>query len=145
MAFTADRHDLSIVAGLSDLSAYKALYDETGWSSHWHWTPDDWHGHLEREDVSGMLLCVDGRPAGLFELRGKERALTEIYYFCIATAYRGRGLSRPFLRHAVTQAYNEGAGNVWLKTSSTDHLAALPLYLSEGFYLWDIHRTVCTM
>ena len=48
-------------------------------------------------------------------------------------AVRGRGLGRHLLTEAVETAWCLGAKRVWLHTSTLDHPAALPNYLSRGF------------
>ncbi|KMZ13627.1 acetyltransferase, GNAT family [Candidatus Burkholderia humilis] len=122
---------------------YRDMYREVAsvwnWSSAISWETAQWDSHLAAADVEGHVLFVADQPAGWFELRHDTRlGSIEIYYLALRRQFIGCGLGRLLLRHAIGCAYRRRPRRVWLKTSSDDHLSALPLYLSESFYLIDI-------
>ncbi|KMY85334.1 acetyltransferase, GNAT family [Candidatus Paraburkholderia calva] len=128
------------LAGSELAEIYRDLYREVASTWNWGrailWETAQWSSHLAAADVEGQVLFVAGQPAGWFELRHDMRlGSIEIYYLALRHQFIGCGLGRLLLRHAIGCAYRHRPWRVWLKTSSGNHRSALPLYLSESFYL----------
>jgi GNAT superfamily N-acetyltransferase len=79
------------------------------------------------------VMCINGAPAGYFELRREADRSVEIVYFGLLDQFTGRGLGGHMLTEAVRMAWDSGALRVWLHTNTLDHPAALPNYLKRGF------------
>ncbi|CAH2787105.1 MAG: hypothetical protein CBARDCOR_4190 [uncultured Caballeronia sp.] len=133
--------NISIVSAISFVSAYKAIYEQIGeildWRSKAKWTLSEWGRHLRQSHIRGFILFFNNQPAGIYEIIDWPDSI-EIYYFCISPHFQGCGLSRLMLRHAISQVEISRLGHLWLKTNSNDHQRALPLYLSEGFFVWNM-------
>jgi GNAT superfamily N-acetyltransferase len=118
-------------------AVWRFLYVEVGrryrWIDRLDWTDDQARAYLEDPAVSVWLLTVDSTPAGYFELRRDADGSIEIAYFGLMHAFQGRGLGGHLLTVAAREAWAAGANRVWLHTSTLDHPAALPNYLSRGF------------
>lgn len=138
----AQRTPLSLINGLKDIQSYRGLYhqigSEWGWGRQSNWTITEWAEHLHNPDTQGWIMLQAGIPSGIFELRRHPDESVEIYYFGLIKAFQGQGLGRPFLKSAVNAAQAMTRQSVWLKTSSTDHPAALRLYLQGGFKVMRI-------
>ncbi|MFD2237849.1 GNAT family N-acetyltransferase [Aureimonas populi] len=118
------------------LGYYRYLY--TVGRAH-HWTsrnlPDD---ALAREihgpNTRLQVLYCDGGPAGWFELdAGRAPKETRLVHFAIMPEYRGLGLARHLLAHAIIAGFEEQPSALTVETNTLDHPAALPLYRKMGF------------
>lgn len=120
---------------------WRYLYTEVGRAYRWidrlPWSDDTIRAYLADPSVSLWLMTVEGAPAGYFELRRDRAGGVEIAYLGLLDEYTGRGLGGHLLTVAVERAWADGAGRVWLHTSSLDHPAALPNYLRRGFTPFD--------
>src|ERR1043165_9070760 len=116
---------------------YRFLYAEVGRLYHWTdrlpWTDTEIRAHLARPAITLWVMIVDGAPAGYFELERHADGSTEVAYFGLLQEFLGRGLGKHLLTEAVTRAWQQGAGRVWLHTCTLDDPAALPNYLKRGF------------
>ncbi|NHC54077.1 N-acetyltransferase [Pseudomonas sp. AU8050] len=128
---------LHLINGLQDTHSYQRLYREIGgewgWGRQRDWQPMQWAQHLSKPDIQGWIMYWAGQANGFFELRRQQDESVEIYYFGVAKALQGQGLGHALIQHAVTAAKAMTKKTIWLKTSSTDHPAALGLYLRAGF------------
>ena len=101
-------------------SFYRYLYAEVGRFYHWTdrlgWTDAEIRAHLAQEGLSLWVLYYEEAPAGYFELCKGEDGSTELAYFGLLPEYLGRGLGKHLLSAAITQAWEDGAGRVWLHT-----------------------------
>jgi GNAT superfamily N-acetyltransferase len=122
-------------------SFWRYLYTEVGreygWIDRLPWSAGEIRAYLDDPAVSLWLMTVRGAPAGYFELRRDASGGVEIAYFGLLPEFTGRGLGGHLLTEAVEQAWATGAARVWLHTSSLDHPAALPNYLTRGFRAFD--------
>lgn len=118
-------------------AVWRFLYIEVGrryrWIDRLDWTDEQARQYLDDPAVSLWLLTVEGTPAGYFELRRDAEGGVEIAYFGLVHAYTGRGLGGYLLTVATREAWKMQPTRVWLHTSTLDHPAALPNYLSRGF------------
>lgn len=130
-------------------SFYRYLYAEVGRLYHWTdrlpWTDDEIRAHLQRPAITLWVMYVAGAPAGYFELERHEDGSTEIAYFGLIQEFLGRGLGKYLLTEAVTHAWQQGAGRVWLHTCTLDDPAALPNYLKRGFHPFKQEKYVTTL
>lgn len=128
---------LRVVNGLQDVRSYQRLYreigEEWGWGRHRDWEATQWEQHLLEPHTQGWVMYWADQANGFYELRRHPDNSVEIYYFGVTRAIQGRGLGSALLQHALTAATAMTNNTIWLKTSSTDHPAALALYLRNGF------------
>lgn len=118
------------------LAFYRYLY--TVGRPH-HWTSralDD--DALAREIHSPIVriqvLYCDGAPAGWFELEaGRAPKQTRLVHFATMPEFRGLGLARYLLGHAIAAGFDEQPSGLTVETNTLDHPAALPLYRKMGF------------
>ena len=91
-------------------------------------------GGLRHPDVTFWSAWVDGKIAGIAALRMLDADRGEVKSMRVADGFRGTGVGRALLDHALAQARARGLTSVWLETGSTDEfLAAHRLYESAGF------------
>jgi len=82
------------------------------------------------------IMCVNDVPAGLAELDRRVAGQIELSQFGLAPEFIGKGFGKYFLQWVIAKAFSYGPKRFWLHTSSQDHPAALPNYLSAGFTIW---------
>ena len=120
---------------------YRLLYDAVG--RDWHWVDrkllsDEELGRIIHDDlVEIYVLYVDKVPAGYAELDRRREHEIELAYFGIVPELTGRGLGRYLLDWTVRKAWSYDPQRLWLHTCDLDHAAALPMYLSAGFEVFD--------
>lgn len=120
-------------------AVWRFLYIEVGrrhrWTDRLDWTDEHARAYLDDPAISVWLLSVNSEPAGYFELRRDPDGSAEIAYFGVMHGHQGQGFGGHLLTVATEQAWALGATRVWLHTSTLDHPAALPNYLSRGFQI----------
>lgn len=120
---------------------YRLLYDRVG--RDWSWvdrkrlSDDTLAGIIHHDLVEIYVLYVDRAPAGYAELDRREENEIELAYFGIVPELIGRGLGRYLLDWTVRKAWSYGPKRLWVHTCELDHQAALPMYLSAGFEVFD--------
>lgn len=119
-------------------TSYRHLYRTVGQPYHWHdrasWTDAELRAHLARPEISLHVAHWHGALAGWYELRAvPQDGSVEIAYFGLVPAVVGRGVGKHLLARAVEDAWQRGAGRVWLHTCTLDHPHALPNYRARGF------------
>jgi len=120
---------------------YRLLYDAVG--RDWHWvdrkllSDEQLRRVIHDELVEIYVLYVDQVPAGYAELDRRREHEIELAYFGIVPGLTGRGLGRYLLDWAVRKAWSYAPKRLWVHTCELDHEAALPLYLSAGFEVFD--------
>jgi GNAT superfamily N-acetyltransferase len=112
------------------------LYSAVGGDWHWRdrlsWSYSRWLAWLDRPEVETWVAYVRGTPAGYVELELQPGGHVEIAYFGLLPQFIGQGLGGQLLTHAITRAWDMGAGRVWVHTCSLDHPGALANYQSRG-------------
>jgi GNAT superfamily N-acetyltransferase len=116
---------------------YRYLYDTVG--APWLWwmrrTMD--LGELQHAiappRVSIHVLYVGGEPVGFYELERRLPESVNLSYFGLVPWAIGRGIGKPFLRHAIDAAWAEAPRQVTVNTCTADHPRALPNYIAAGF------------
>ncbi|NIP15750.1 MAG: GNAT family N-acetyltransferase [Pseudomonadales bacterium] len=121
---------------------YATIGADWSWYERLSWSRARWLAFLDRPEVATWIACVDGSPAGYFELEDQPNGSVEICYFGLLPAFTGQGMGGALLSDAVRAAWNRGASRVWLHTCSLDHPSALGNYLARGFTLFDTVRTI---
>jgi GNAT superfamily N-acetyltransferase len=120
---------------------YRLLYEAVG--RDWHWvdrkllSDDQLRGIIHDDRVKIYVLYADGRPAGYAELDRRGEHEIELAYFGIVPELIGRGLGRYLLDWTICKAWSYAPKRLWVHTCELDHQAALPLYLSAGFTVFD--------
>lgn len=135
------------VARRCSVGFYRYLYDTVGQAYVW-WlrrtlTDRELAEVLENPQVSVHVLYRDGAPAGFYELErrpngpqgagGSHGGTVNLSYFGLLPHAIGAGLGRPFLDHALAEAWSHGPRAVTVNTCTADHPRALPNYLAAGF------------
>ena len=117
------------------------LNDAVG--SRWNWidrkliSDEDLRRIVHHDLVETYVLYVDGTPAGFAELDRRTADQIELAYFGIMPEFLGQGLGRHFLNWSIDRAWSHRPRRLWLHTCELDHEAALPLYQSAGFQVYD--------
>jgi GNAT superfamily N-acetyltransferase len=116
---------------------YRYLYDTVGRTHHWverkRWDDAKLAARINDAAVTVMVLYAGGVPAGFYELAADAPGTVRLALFGIVPDYRGRGLGRYFLAHAIREAWARTPERVRVETCTLDHVAALPLYQKMGF------------
>jgi GNAT superfamily N-acetyltransferase len=143
-AFVA--HPAAVVLPLAtadpDLRFYRFLYTAVGEA--WRWRdrnlmPDD-ELRARLREAHVYVLYVGGAPAGYVELAPTDAVSTEIAYFGLRPEFFGLGLGKHLLSYGVEQAWQHGAGRVWVHTCNLDGPHALSNYQKRGFSVYDVVR-----
>lgn len=128
------------LAGSTDLAHVRAVTLAIGAPYDWpsqHWDDQRWMDYFSTRDLRHWIAELDGEPDGLVSLRFDTDEV-ELDTFGLVPTFTGRGLGSALLTMTVELAWQEAprARRLWLHTSSHDHPAALPNYLSRGFRLY---------
>jgi ribosomal protein S18 acetylase RimI-like enzyme len=85
--------------------------------------------YVLRNDTQQILgLCEFERSAPQTELKN----------FGLIASAQGRGLGTWLLRTALQQEWTQRPVRIWLHTDTWDHRAALHLYQSAGFHIYQV-------
>jgi GNAT superfamily N-acetyltransferase len=109
----------------ADLAAAMRLKDDAGWNQ----TEEDWRNVLALAPDGCFGIDVDERLAATATAVCYGSDLAWIGMVLTDAAYRGRGLARALMEHAMK--YIEARGIAWTKLDATD--MGRPLYLKLGF------------
>ena len=117
-----------------DLGAYRALFREIG--EDWLWfsrlsLPDKALAAILHDPQVELYAGPDRES--IVELDFRQGGSCEVAFFGLVPSMTGRGEGRRLMAAALSLAWREGVGRVWLHTCTLDHPAALPFYLSCGF------------
>jgi GNAT superfamily N-acetyltransferase len=91
--------------------------------------------HDSRVEV--LHLWEGDRLSGFAELDRRVEGEVELKFFGLFPEFTGRGLGRRFLTEVLDRAWSTSPHRVWLHTCSDDHPAAMQLYQSMGFRIFD--------
>lgn len=120
---------------------YRSLYDAVG--GDWNWvdrkllSDEELRGIIHDDLVEIYVLYFNQAPAGYAELDRRKENEIELAYFGIVPDLIGKGLGRYFLDWTIRQAWSHDPKRLWLHSCELDHQAALPMYLSAGFKVFD--------
>lgn len=91
--------------------------------------------YLDTAGVEGVVAAIDGCFAGFLTYRiDRENRFGEIGYNAVDPAFRGHGLGKLLLQHALEALRAAGVENVEVVTGEDDgHAAARRLYEGVGF------------
>ncbi|MES2713906.1 MAG: GNAT family N-acetyltransferase [Pseudomonadota bacterium] len=116
---------------------YRYLYDAVG--GPWLWwmrrtlSPMELERAIAPPRVSIHALMAGGEPVGFYELERRLPDAVNLAYFGLMPDSIGRGVGKPFLRHAIDAAWAERPQFVTVNTCTADHPRALPNYIDAGF------------
>ncbi|MFG2226819.1 GNAT family N-acetyltransferase [Streptomyces sp. NPDC048644] len=124
---------------------YSAVGGDILWTDRLGWSYAQWTEYLARPGVETWVAYEDGTPAGFIELEGRPDGVTEIAYFGLIPAFRGRGIGGHLLSYGTARAWDladrrsgwEPVRRVWLHTCSKDGRYAMSNYERRGFRLYD--------
>ncbi|WP_325681714.1 GNAT family N-acetyltransferase [Rhodopila sp.] len=85
--------------------------------------------------ISIHTLYSGGEPGGFFELDARNWPDVNLSYFGLMPHMVGHHVGLAFLRQAVDQVWDSGAGGMTVNTCNADHPRALPTYLRVGFQI----------
>ncbi|WP_225849338.1 GNAT family N-acetyltransferase [Streptomyces sp. HPF1205] len=127
---------------------YTAVGGDVSWIDRLPWPPEKWQAHLEEPGRELWVAYERGTPAGYAELEGRGGGVTELAYFGLLPAFRGRGTGGHLLSCAVARAWDLAARwpgrppttRVTVNTCSLDGPWALRNYRRRGFRV--THTTV---
>lgn len=89
---------------------------------------------LQHPDVVFWSARAGDRVAGIAAMKRLDGGRGELKSMRVADEWRGTGVGRMLLRHAIAHAREAGLTSLWLETGSTAEFEpARRLYLSEGF------------
>jgi ribosomal protein S18 acetylase RimI-like enzyme len=121
---------------------YLALYRRVGEPVRW-----DQRLQMPLEDLQALLVGEDlrvyvlrnsaGLSLGLCEFDRSGFPDIELKNFGIVPETQGRGLGRHLLAAALAQEWQTGLQRIWLHTDNWDHPAAMRLYSSLGFRVFE--------
>ena len=106
------------------------------WTERADWSEQQWQERIGLINVAFFVGYSQGEPVGCFELRLIDKEV-KIEGFGLIAAYRGEGFGHSMLTHAIEKSLSFGADRIWLETATDDHPAALPLYKSQGFKVFQ--------
>ncbi len=84
-----------------------------------------------------VLRNAAGEAIGLCEFDRGSFPEVELKNFGIIPEAQGRGLGRRLLATALAREWETGLQRIWLHTDGWDHPAALHLYSSLGFRVFE--------
>ena len=84
-----------------------------------------------------VLRSAAGGGLGLCEFDRRGFPDIELKNFGVVPEAQGRGLGRRLLANALAREWENGLQRVWLHTDSWDHPAAMRLYSSLGFRVFE--------
>ena len=91
-------------------------------------------------DYDVYVLYHGGVPAALFELDRREPAEIELVSFGVLEGFRGRGLGKYLLAHAIETAWQHGPERVWVRSSNRDDPRRILLLQWAGFVPYEATR-----
>lgn len=119
------------------LPLIRSTHLRIGTPHHWtvlDWSDQQWQDTLSDDRLRSWIARVGADVAGLLQLKIHPGPEVEISTFGLVPEFVGRGFGGHFLTLAVQLAWKvDGAGRVWLHTSSLDHPHALGNYRTRGF------------
>lgn len=125
---------------------YRKLFLDVGadylWVDHARRSDDELGAILSSDDVEVWTIDCDGALAGFAMLDFREGDACELRYFGLVKQAIGRGLGRRLLDVAIARAWARPIDRFWVRTSTLDHPAALPLYVRAGFTPYKRHISV---
>lgn len=129
-----------------NVAAYRELFIAVGadylWVDHARRSDEELSEILANEAVETWTVDSEGEPAGFAMLDFREAGDCELRYFGLVRNAIGRGLGRRLLDVAIARAWTRPIGRFWVRTSTLDHAAALPLYQRAGFMPYKRHISV---
>jgi ribosomal protein S18 acetylase RimI-like enzyme len=120
------------------LALYRRVGEPVGWDQRLRMPPGELEALLAGEDVRIYVLrSAEGTGLGLCEFDRSGFPDVELKNFGIIPEAQGQGLGRQLLATATGREWQAGPARIWLHTDSWDHPAAIRLYSSLGFRVFE--------
>lgn len=120
------------------LALYRRVGGPVGWDQRLRMPLAELEALLAGEDLRIYVLRnAAGAGLGLCEFDRSGFPDIELKNFGIIPEVQGQGLGRRLLVAAAGQEWQSGATRIWLHTDSWDHPAAIRLYSSLGFRVFE--------
>ena len=133
--------DAAIRRSSLDVAGYRRLFLAVGadylWVDHARRSDKELQEILAHDDIETWIVDCEGAAAGFAMLDFRETDACELRYFGLVSRAIGRGLGRRLLNIAVARAWVRPIRRLWVRTSTLDHPAALPLYRRAGFIAYE--------
>ncbi|HMN70597.1 MAG TPA: GNAT family N-acetyltransferase [Rhodoblastus sp.] len=139
-------NDPAIRPARLDAASYRKLFLAVGadylWVDHARRGDDELRAILTDDAIETWTVEADGAVAGFAMLDFREAEICELRYFGLVRAAIGCGLGHRLLHVAIARAFARPIRRFWVRTSTLDHPAALPLYVRAGFTPYKRHVSV---
>jgi ribosomal protein S18 acetylase RimI-like enzyme len=117
---------------------YAAVGADVSWTDRLGWSREQWLTYLSEPGTQTWVAYSHGTPAGYIELKARPDGRTEIAYFGLLPAFRGRRIGGHLLTYGTARAWEPtGTRQVWVHTCSLDGPHALANYEKRGFRIYD--------
>ena len=127
-----------------DLSHYRWLFNTVGQPWNWYSRNDVNDSALAEiihdPRVEVLHLLQEEQVVGFAELDRRQGTEVELKFYGLFPERTGHRMGGPLLTLVLNRAWSTQPSRVWLHTCSEDHPAALKLYLSAGFRIFDVQR-----
>jgi GNAT superfamily N-acetyltransferase len=116
---------------------YRALFRRIGgpylWFSRLQCTDERLAETIRDPSVHIYSVVYDGADEGLLELDFRAKDECEIAFFGLSEKLQGKGAGRWMMDRAIAMAWSHPIRRLSIHTCSSDHPAALRLYMRSGF------------
>lgn len=119
---------------------YQAIGGAWGWLERRAWGEAQWRAWAESPELNTVFCYQKQTPVGFAELQRRPLEGVEIVLLGVRPEYTGRGLGGWLLSEATRKAWATPTHRVFLRTSSSDHPAALTNFLARGFRAYKTVR-----
>lgn len=124
-----------------DLGHYRRLFNTVG--QPWNWysrnavSDTELAEIIHDPEVEVLHLLLEEHVVGFAELDRRRGMEVELKFFGLFPEWTGFGMGSLFLTLVLNRAWSTQPSRIWLHTCSEDHPAALKIYLSAGFQIFD--------
>ena len=120
------------------LGLYRRVGEAVGWDQRLRMPPGELEALLAAEKLRIYVLrSATGSRLGLCEFDRSGFPDVELKNFGIVPEAQGQGLGRQLLAAATSREWQAGPSRIWLHTDTWDHPAAIRLYSSLGFRVFE--------
>jgi len=120
------------------LALYRRIGEPVRWDQRILMPPGQLEALLAGDDLRLYVLrSAEDTRLGLCEFDRSGFPDVELKNFGVVPEMQGRGLGRHLLATALAQEWETGLQRVWLHTDNWDHPAAMRLYSTLGFRVFE--------
>jgi GNAT superfamily N-acetyltransferase len=140
-----ERIQLEAMTRADYLDLYRRVGEPLRWDTRLRMPVEALEALLAGGSLHLHVLRAGGSPGGgsccpalgFCEFEREAFPEIELKHFGLVPEAQGRGLGRWLLSTALCHEWAAGADRIWLHTDAWDHPAAVPLYQSAGFRVYD--------